>query len=130
MVTIDLVGLAATILVVGLRYPHYVLLATFIHDLSQIFALILAHGQFNYMVTAGAFGTMAFNYNELGIIGFLLLFSGSLANYMMSSMTGGIVFEPTKCLVNPLASLRAPFSVINFRLCLVTSLVQVWKIFI
>lgn len=130
MLTIDLVGLLSTIFVVGLRYPHYVLLATLIHELGRIFAVIVAHGELNYIVTAGAFGTMSFHHYNSGIVGFLLLYSGSLANYMISSIAGGIAFEPTKCLLNPLASLRSPFSVINFRLCVISCLVQIWKIFI
>ncbi len=130
MVTIDLIGLLLTILVVSLRYPHYVLLATGIHELGQIFMVIAIHGQFDSMVTAGAFGTMTLRPFDSNIVGVLLLFSGSLINYAASSIAGGIVFEPTRSLLNPLAKLRLPFSVVNFRLCILSCLVQMWKIFV
>ncbi|WP_378955543.1 hypothetical protein [Pelosinus sp. sgz500959] len=129
MLTIDLIGLLITIFMIGLRYPHYVLLATCIHELGRIFATIAIHGQLDSIVTAGVFGTMVINHYDSSLVGTLLLFSGSLANYIVSSITGGIVFDSTKCLLNPLANLKQPFSVINFRLCILSFLVQTWKIF-
>lgn len=130
MVTIDLIGLLATIFLVGLRYPHYVVIATCIHELGQILAVIFARGQLDYIITAGAFGTMDISHNELGMFGMLLLFSGSLANYIVSSLGGGIVYESTRCLLSSLATLKHPFSVINFRLCILSCLVQIWNNFI
>lgn len=129
MLTIDLIGLLTTVLVVGIRYPHYVLLATFIHGLGQILVVVVAHAQLDSLVTAGAFGTIAASHHNLGVFGVLLFFSGSLANYIVSSLAGGIAFETTKCLLNPWANLKYPFSVINFRLFIISSLVQIWKIF-
>lgn len=130
MLGIDLIGLLATICLVGIRYPHYVLLATCVHECGCIFVAVFLHGQIDYIVAAGAFGTMAVsNYNS-GIIGILILFSGSVANYIMSSILGGIGFEPTANLINPLAYLKSPFAVVNFRLCILSFLIQMWKNFI
>ena len=130
MLGIDLIGLLATICLVGVRYPHYVLLATCIHELGSIFVAVFLHGQIDYIVAAGAFGTMAVsNYNS-SIIGILILFSGSLANYIISSILGGIGFESTANLINPWARLKFPFAVINFRLCIISCLVLIWKNFI
>lgn len=129
MLTIDLIGLLLTIFVVSLRYPHYVLLATGIHELGQIFMIIAAHGQLDSIITAGVFGTMTLRPYDSSIVGGLLLFSGSLINYGVSYIAGGIVFEPTRCLLNPLAKLKLPFSVVNFRLCILSCLIQIWKMF-
>lgn len=130
MLTIDLIGLLATIVLVGLRYPHYVLVATCIHEFGTIFVGVFLHAKIDYIVAAGAFGTMAVsNYNSYAI-GNLIIFSGSLANYIISSMIGGIAFEPTANLLNPLVHLRSPFAVVNFRLCILSALVSAWKIFI
>jgi hypothetical protein len=130
MLAIDLIGLLATICLVGLRYPHYVLLATCIHEFGRIFLAVLLHGQIDYIVAAGAFGTMAVsNYNS-SAIAMLFIFSGPLANYIASSIVGGIAFEPTGKLLNPLVNLKSPFAVVNFRLCIISLLIQMWKNFI
>ncbi len=130
MLGIDLIGLLATVLLVGIRYPHYVLLATSIHECGCILVAVFLHGQIDYILAAGAFGTVTMSNYSSGIIGILILFSGSVANYVMSSIFGGIGFEPTTNLLNPLACLKAPFAVVNFRLCILSTLIQVWKNFI
>lgn len=130
MVGIDLIGLLATIFLVGIRYPHYVLLATCIQECGCILVAVFLHGQIDYIVAAGAFGTIAISNYHSGIIGILILFSGSVANYVMSSIWGGIGFEPTANLVNPLAYLKSPFAVVNFRLCILSCVIQVWKNFV
>ena len=129
MLGIDLIGLLATIFLIGLRYPHYVLIAACVHECGRIFVAIFLHTHIDYIVAAGAFGTMAVsNYNS-GALGILLIFSGSLANYIVCSVVGGIAFEPTKSLFNPLVILKSPFAVINFRLCIISSLILIWKNF-
>lgn len=130
MLGIDLIGLLATILLIGMRYPHYVLLAACIHECGCILVAIFLHGQIEYILAAGAFSTMAISNHHSGIIGILILFSGSIANYLISFIGGGIGFEPTANLVNPLAYLKLPFAVINLRLCILSCLIQLWKIFI
>ena len=130
MLGIDLIGLLATIILVGLRYPHYVLFAACVHEFGRIFIVVFLHTHVDYIMAAGAFGTMAVsNYNP-GAIGALLIFSGPIANYIVCSIIGGICFEPTKNLLNPLIKLKYPFAVINFRLCIVSSLVLIWNNYI
>ena len=130
MLGIDLIGLLATIFFVGLRYPHYVLLAACVHEFGRIFVAIFLHTHIDYILAAGAFGTMVVsNYNS-SAIGIVLIFSGSFANYIVCSIFGGIAFEPTKTLLNPLVYLKSPFAVINFRLCILSCLILIWKNFI
>jgi hypothetical protein len=130
MVVIDLIGLAATISLIGIRYPHYVLLAACLHELGEILITIFLHGQIDTIVAAGAFGTIVVNNYHATILGIVIVFSGSLVNYIASSLAGGIAFEPTSHLLNPISSLKAPFAVINFRLCILASFISIWKIFI
>ncbi|MBP2625599.1 MAG: hypothetical protein H6Q68_310 [Firmicutes bacterium] len=130
MLGIDLIGLLATIFLVGLRYPHYVLLAAFIHEFGRIFVALFLHSHIDYIIAAGAFGTMAVSNYKSGPIGIVLIFSGPLANYIICSIVGGIAFEPTKNLLNPLVNLKSPFAVINFRLCIISCLILIWKNFI
>ena len=130
MLGIDLIGLLATIFLVGLRYPHYVLFAACIHEFGRIFVAVFLHSHIDYIVAAGAFGSMAVNNYNSAAIGILLIFSGPLANYIVCSIAGGIAFEPTKNLLNPLVNLKSPFAVINFRLCILSCLILIWKNFI
>jgi hypothetical protein len=130
MVVIDLIGLAATISLIGIRYPHYVLLAACLHELGGILITIFLHGQIDTIVAAGAFGTIVVSNYHATILGIVIVFSGSLVNYIASSLAGGIAFEPTSHLVNPISNLKAPFAVINFRLCILASFISIWKIFI
>lgn len=130
MLGIDLIGILATIFLVGIRYPHYVLLAACVHEFGRIFIAVFLHTHIDYIIAAGAFGTMAVsNYNS-SAMGIVLTFSGSLANYIVCCLVGGIAFEPTKNLLNPLVYLKSPLAVINFRLCILSCLILVWKNFI
>jgi len=130
MLGIDLIGLLATIFLVGLRYPHYVLFATCIHEFGRIFVAVFLHTHIDYIVAAGAFGTMVVSNYNVGAMGIVLMFSGPIANYIACSIVGGIVLEPTKNLINPLVTLKSPFAVINFRLCIISCLILIWKNFI
>jgi hypothetical protein len=130
MVVIDLIGLAATIALIGIRYPHYVLLAACLHEIGEILLTIFLHGQIDTIVAAGAFGTIVVSNYNATILGVLIVFSGSLTNYIVSSLAGGIAFEPTSHLFNPISSLKAPFAVVNFRLCILAGFISIWKIFI
>jgi hypothetical protein len=129
MVTVDLIGLAATICLIGIRYPHYVIMAACIHELGSILITLFVHGQINTIVAAGAFSTMTVS-NNIGITGILLIFSGSLSNYIVSVLAGGIAFEPTSHLLSSWATLRFPLAVINFRLCILSFFISIWKIII
>jgi hypothetical protein len=130
MVVIDLIGLVATIALIGIRYPHYVLLAACLHELGEILITVFLHGQIDTIVAAGAFGTIVVSNYNATILGVLIVFSGSLTNYIASSLAGGIAFEPTSHLLNPISSLKAPFAVVNFRLCILAGFISIWKIFI
>jgi len=130
MLGIDLIGLLATIFLVGLRYPHYVLFAACIHEFGRIFVAVFLHTHIDYIVAAGAFGTMVVSNYNVGAMGIMLMFSGPIANYIACSIVGGIVLEPTKNLINPLVNLKSPFAVINFRLCIISSVILIWKNFI
>lgn len=129
MLTVDLIGLVATICLIGIRYPHHVLIAACIHELGSVLFTLFLHGQINAIVAAGAFSTMTVS-NNVGILGKLLIFSGSLSNYIVSSLAGGIAFESTSHLINSWATLRSPLAVINFRLCILSFLISMWKIII
>lgn len=130
MLGVDLIGLLATIVLVGLRYPHYVLTAACIHEFGRIFSAVFFHSHIDYIIAAGAFGTMEVTNYTSSVTGMLLLLSGPLANYIVCSLAGGIAFEPTKNLLNPLVNLKSPFAVINFRLCIISSVILIWKNFI
>jgi len=130
MVVIDLIGIAATIALIGIRYPHYVLLAACLHEIGEILVTVFLHGQIDTVVAAGAFSTIVVSNYKATLLGILIVFSGSLTNYIASSLAGGIAFEPTTHLFNPLSSLKAPFAVINFRLCILACFISIWKIFI
>ncbi len=127
MVKVDFIGLLLTVFFVGLRYPHYVIIAASIHEIGRLLMAVFLASHVESIVAAGAFGRMIVNDNQTGIINALLIYSGSLANYIISSMIGGIAFEPTTKLINPLAQLKSPFAVINFRLCILSFFIQMWK---
>lgn len=129
MLIIDLVGIIATIFLIGIRYPHYVLLAVSLHELGEILITVFFHGQIDTIVAAGAFGRITVSNYNASILGAVLVFSGSLTNYIVSSLAGGIAFEPTSRLLNPISSLKSPFAVINFRLCILAGSISIWKIF-
>jgi hypothetical protein len=95
-----------------------------------VFVTVFLHGQIGYIVAAGAFGTIAVTNHNSSVIGIIILFSGALANYIASSILGGIAFESTTNLLNPLARLKYPFAVVNFRLCILSCLIQIGKNFI
>ena len=130
MLIIDLIGLIATICLIGIRYPHYVLIAACVHEIGSVLITLFLNGKINTIVAAGAFSTMTVSNNTLGMVGTLLIFNGSLSNYIVSSIAGGIAFEPTSHLLNPWATLRFPLAVINFRLCILSFFVSIWKIII
>lgn len=129
MLIIDLVGVVTTIFLIGIRYPHYVLLAVSLHELGEILITVFLHGQISTIVASGAFSTISVSNYNASNLGAVLAFSGSLTNYVVSSLAGGIAFEPTSRLLNPISSLKSPFAVINFRLCILACFISIWKIF-
>ena len=127
MVAIDFIGLTLTIFLAGLRYPHYVISAVCVQELGRFLMIIFLHGHIESIIAAGAFGAMTVtNYNS-GVISLLIIFSGPLANFIVSSTAGGVEFEKTTHLLNPVARLKYPFAVVNLRLALISVLVNVWQ---
>ncbi len=125
MIAIDIIGLFITVFLIGLRYPHYVLLAASIQELGKILMAIFLHGHIDTIIAAGAFGnTVVSNSNSNGIIDALIVFSGSLTNYIVSSTAGGVEFEKTGNLIASTACLKSPFAVINLRLAILSFLVN------
>lgn len=127
MLGIDLIGLLATIFLIGLRYPHYVVFAACVHEFGRLFIAVFLHTHIDYIIAAGAFGAMGVSHYNSGATGIMLICSGPLANYIVGSIFGGITFEPTKNLINPLVYLKSPFAVINFRFCIISGLIAIWK---
>lgn len=126
MLAVDIIGLIFTICLTGPRYPHYVLCAAVIHDLGRVLMALFLHGQIESVVAAGAFGTTVAGNIKAGMPALLLVFSGSLANYIVSATTGGVEEERSAKLLNPAASVRHPFAVVNLRLALLSFLVNSW----
>jgi hypothetical protein len=126
MVSIDILGIILSALFIGIRYPHIAFIAILTHEAGKIFMAILVHKQVNFIIAAGAFGTASFADvgNESGI---LVMFSGALANFILASMIGGLEYEKTAHLFNPLISLRAPWTVINLRLALLSAVITIWN---
>ena len=129
MLMIDLVGIIFTICLVGLRYPHYVLCAVVIHDLGRVLMTLFLHGHLETIVAAGAFGATVVTGVKSGVPALLILFGGAIANYAASATAGGIEYERTRHILNPLARIKHPFAVINLRLAMVSLVVTLWQIF-
>ena len=126
MLAIDLVGLVITICLVGLRYPHYVFCAAVIHDVARVIMILFLHGNLETVVAAGAFGSTVAQGIKTGFPSLLVVFSGPLANYIISATTGGVEYEKTRAIVSPLASVRHPFAVVNLRMGILALLVNLW----
>ncbi|MBP2649793.1 MAG: hypothetical protein H6Q74_618 [Firmicutes bacterium] len=126
MLSIDVIGLVFTMVLVGARYPHYVLVAALIHDLGRIMMVLFLHGNVETVVAAGAFGTAVASNIKSNWQALLITFSGPLANYIVSATVGGTEYEKTARLLNPLVSVSHPFAVVNLRLAVVSILVSSW----
>ena len=129
MLAIDVIGLLLTTSIVGVRYPHYVLLASFIHELGRIVIALFLHSHIDSVMAAGAFGTTIVSNTKVGTSGLLIIFSGPLANYIVSSTVGGVEYERTANLFNPFAKLKYPFAIINLRLAIISFLVNMHELF-
>ncbi|MDR3564107.1 MAG: hypothetical protein P4N59_22080 [Negativicutes bacterium] len=127
MLAVDIVGVVITICLVGLRYPQHVLGAALIHDLGQLLMTLFLRGHIVSVVAAGAFGSTVATGVKSGMASTFLLFSGSIANYIVSATVGGVEYEKTARLLNPLSPVKHPFAVVNFRLAVVSFLVNLWQ---
>ncbi|SHI34303.1 hypothetical protein [Propionispora hippei] len=120
MVVVDIVGLLFTVVLVGVRYPHYVLAAAMIHEAGRIAMTVFLHQHIELLVAAGAFGKTTINNQETMLAAACIAASGPLANYIVSAVVGGIEYERGGTLLNPLARLKHPFGVVNLRLAVVS----------
>lgn len=127
MIIVDIAAIILTICIAGLRYPGYVLLAALLHDLASILITLVFHGRIESIVAAGAFGTtMASGIATTQL--YLIIFSGCIANYIIGNIAGGLEYEKTATIVNPLASVKHPFAVVNLRLAALSLLAGAWQI--
>jgi uncharacterized membrane protein (DUF106 family) len=129
MLTVDFIGLIFTIIITGLRYPQYVILGTVIHEFGRIIMVLFLHGNIDSVIAAGIFSATAANNLKSSSMNLLIIFSGPLANYIVSSTTSGIEFEKTAHLFNPFAKLQHPFAVINLRLAIISLLINIKELF-
>jgi hypothetical protein len=128
MLTLDIVGLVVTVCLIGLRYPLHVLGASLINGLGQVLMILFLHGHIESVVAAGAFGSTVVSGVKSGAPALLVIFAGSLSNYIVSSAAGGIEYEKTRHILNPLSPAKFPFAVVNLRLALLTFLLQLWQV--
>lgn len=123
MFVIDAIGVLVTICVVGIRYPHYVLVACFINQLGQMVAALFLHLHIEGVLASGVFTNMQVTGATATLILWLAL-SGAFLNYAAGAAVTGFEFEPTAHLIRPFARLRSPFAVINLRFAVVMLCVQ------
>ncbi|QDR80771.1 hypothetical protein [Sporomusa termitida] len=129
MLAIDMIGLVISIIIVGVRYPHYALAAAVINTTGQILMAVLLAANIEKIVTAGAFSSASMtNLSELQSL--LFACSGPLANFLVSKAAGGIQFVSNAQLIKPTAVLKQPLAVTNLRfavISLVLSLISLFK---
>lgn len=127
MITVDFIGLIVTACLVGMRYPGYILLAIMTHEAGRILLALFFQGQIDNIIVSGVFSATAVHlpWSKLTLV----TFGGPLANYVLSTMIGGVEWEKTKDLVNPFAVLRHPIAVINLRFAVASSLICVARLF-
>lgn len=128
MLSVDLIGLLFTVGLVGPRYPLHGLAAALIHDLGRVLVILFFHGRIEAIVAAGAFGG-AVTSGLKGYPAIAALFGGSLISYLVSCGAGGVAWEKTVNLVSPVAPVRQPFAVVNFRLAVLSALAGLWHLF-
>jgi hypothetical protein len=128
MLTIDIIGVVVTICFIGIRYPHYAILAIMVHDFARVSMAVFLNGHIDTVVAAGAFSAISVtSLDELKRA--VIAFAGPLASYAVSAMAGGSEFERTSHIFKPTVHLQHPLSVINLRLALVSIVVTTWYLY-
>lgn len=127
MLAIDIIGLFITIIIIGIRYPHHVLIAAIVHEIGRVLMVLMVSGKVTLIIAAGAFGTNPGIDQYNWLMGSLIKISGPLANYIFCAATGGIYLETLTNIVNPGAKLVNPFAVINLRFAFVSMLSVLWQ---
>ncbi|MDF2572197.1 MAG: hypothetical protein K0R55_3801 [Sporomusa sp.] len=128
MVAVDVVGLIISIVLVGIRYPHYALVAALANAVGQVLMVVFLLGNIEKIVTAGAFSSADIT-NLSQFKALLFAASGPFTNFIISKIAGGIEFVSTAHLVNPAAMLKYPLAVINLRFAVISSLLSICQFF-
>ncbi|MDU2066461.1 MAG: hypothetical protein E6713_16720 [Sporomusaceae bacterium] len=124
MYVIDVIGFIVSIGVIGLRYPHYVILASLINQVGQIIASLFCHLGIQGVFAAGLFSQIDVN-GPLPKLLFVAA-SGIFSNYAAGKVVRGFEFEPSAHLWQSFAKLRFPFAVINMRFAFLMFCMQVF----
>lgn len=127
MVFIDVIGLLISLGLVGIRYPHWGILASFINILGLLLSGVVFHEQINYVVAAGAFSIGVFNQEHSLLLAYFLQFSGIWANFLVMHLAGGVRIEKTMVFMDPTCELKAPIAVINMRMAVLAILFNFWN---
>ena len=128
MMAVDMVGLIISIIMVGIRYPHYALAAAAINTCGQILMAILLAANIEKIVTAGAFSSASIT-NLMELQRLLFVFSGPVANFLVSKAAGGIQFVSNAQLINPSAVLKQPLAVTNLRFAVISLVLSIISLF-
>lgn len=126
MIAIDVIGLILTVCLTGARYPHFVIIAAFIQEAGRFLMTVFMHGQPHSLVAAGAFGIATVISSDGMMIGNFIVLGGTLANFIVSSISGGFELEKAKNILNPLSDLHCPFAVVNLRVAVLSFTVNAW----
>lgn len=127
MLALDIIGLIMTILLVGLRYTHYVLGAVLIGEAGRIFASLYVNAQLDTLVAGGIFSRVDIQGVNAKLSLLFIYFGGSLVNYFVGMAFGGLEKEKFAYLLNPFASVRHPFAVMNIRLAILSAAYNGWQ---
>lgn len=127
MLALDIIGLMITILLVGPRYVHYVLIAASMGEFGRIIVSLYVNAQLDAVVAGGIFSAMDIHgvNGKLPIL--LIYFAGSLVNYFVGMACGGLEKEKLACLFNPFAVVQNPFSIMNIRLAVLSAAYNSWQ---
>lgn len=127
MYVIDAIGFIVSIGLIGLRYPHQVILACLINQLGQIITALLFHLPIAGILASGVFTQVQVDgTGQVAVLFFSL--GGIFLNYAASTLATGYEYEPSSHLLHPFAALKYPFAVINFRFALIMLGVQIFRL--
>lgn len=116
MLAVDMIGIIATVFLIGLRYPLQACAAVFVHEFGKFFLLLSVCGQVSALTAGGIFAVTPANMH--GWEEAVYAWGGSLANYSVACLAGGIAYEKTGDLLKPWTKLRCPTGTIQLRLAL------------
>ena len=124
MVTVDLVGLAVTVALIGGRYPVHALAAILIHEFGKLAAAVFLGGRIEAIVAAGAFGSATLSGTQADLGQVLIPLGGILANLLL---TGAEAVEEWRFIPRLAARVTAPLAMASLRLSILAAAVVVWN---